>query len=114
MDADVSMVFSGYVVRHLLPVRLGIPLKEIIAKVMAEVEKNREQCSALIVPQEWIPMLRSLPEAFGSVNLRTGYVGTFFGAELYIDNKLVQDEMVIFVHSDIKIVHFFRLQIEGI
>jgi len=74
---DISIVYRGYIVRHIYQVRLGWSMREIITKAMMEVEKCREICSSIIVNQDWIPEIRkwgmSLSDA--GVDFRTGYVG---------------------------------------
>lgn len=113
MNETLSMVFKGYVVRHVQQVPLGYSIKEIITKAMMELEKCHEICGVVVINPDWYPELRKWP--LGSYDreiLKTGYVGTLFGADFYMDWNLAPDEMAILtspVLGDEKTTHIFRI-----
>jgi hypothetical protein len=110
MKEDISTIYKGYIVRHVFKDCLGLSMREIIIKAMTEVEKCREICGSVMVPPYWIPIIRKWDTHFFDVDFRTGYVGTLYGADFYIDTGIAPDEMVIKVYGDTdRIFHIFRL-----
>ncbi len=119
---DVSLVYRGYIVRHILKIMPGWEMKKILATAMAEVEKQREIVGAIVVNQDYIPIIRnwavealtrSAMEEFES--LRTGYIGTIWGADFYIDCGLTPDEIALIVYGEHdRIIHLFRVELETI